>query len=84
MYSSCAYLQDSLEEKGEVLVDPNLLSDDGTVALSIADVSESAEFLAVGLSSSGSDWLSIKVMRVADKAWESDLLSWVDLSLQPP
>jgi prolyl oligopeptidase len=58
-------------------LDPNKLSDDGTVALSTSAFSENAEFLAVGLSSSGSDWINIKVMKVADKSWEPDVLSWV-------
>ena len=59
------------------MLDPNKLSDDGTVALSNVAFSENAEFLAVGLSSSGSDWMSIKVMRITDKSWEPDVLSWV-------
>ena len=78
MCTICAlYSQDTLDGKGDALVDPNTLSDDGTIALSLCDVSENAEFLAVGLSSSGSDWLNIKVMQVADKSWQPDSLSWV-------
>jgi len=63
------------EEK--VLIDPNTLSEDGTVALSIKRFSENAEFLAYGLSTSGSDWLTIKVMRVKDRVVQPDTLSWV-------
>lgn len=40
--------QDSVDEEAEVLLDPNALSDDGTVALSIKKLSENAEFLAYG------------------------------------
>jgi prolyl oligopeptidase len=60
-----------------VLLDPNSLSEDGTVALSIKKFSENAEFLAYGLSSSGSDWVTIKVMRVEDRVVQPDTLSWV-------
>lgn len=66
-----------MEAKAEVLLDPNGLSEDGTVSLNIAAVSEDAKYLAYGLSSSGSDWVNVKVMRVDDKYVEPDNLSWV-------
>lgn len=66
-----------MEGDAEVLLDPNALSEDGTVSLNTFSVSKDAEFLAYGLSSSGSDWVTIKVMRVHDKAVEPDTLSWV-------
>ncbi|KAL5984088.1 hypothetical protein ACLOJK_018190 [Asimina triloba] len=77
---SVLYVQDNLEGKPEVLLDPNTLSDDGTVALSVASVSEDAKFLAYGVSASGSDWITIKVMRIDDKHTEPDSLSWVKFS----
>lgn len=60
-----------------MLLDPNGLSDDGTVALSGPSISEDGEYLAYGLSSSGSDWVTIKVMRIGDRKPEPDTLSWV-------
>ncbi|KAI3875824.1 hypothetical protein MKX03_023747 [Papaver bracteatum] len=74
------YVQDSLDAEAEVLLDPNGLSEDGTVSLNTAAVSEDAKYLAYGLSSSGSDWVTIKVMRVDDKFLEPDTLSWVKFS----
>lgn len=74
------YVQDSLDGKAEVLLDPNGLSEDGTVSLNTCAVSEDAKYLAYGLSSSGSDWVTIKVMRVEDKRVETDTLSWVKFS----
>lgn len=73
-------LQDIETGHSEIVLDPNTLSSDGTVALSTKRFSENAEFLAYGLSSSGSDWLTIKVMRVKDRVVLSDTLSWVGLS----
>lgn len=71
-------LQDSLDGKPEVLLDPNEFSEDGTVALSSLAVSEDAKYLAYGVSSSGSDWVNIRVLRVEDKMIEADTLSWVN------
>lgn len=72
-------IQDSLDGEPEVLLDPNALSEDGTVSLNTLSVSEDAKYLAYGLSASGSDWVTIKVMRVEDKKVEADTLSWVSV-----
>ncbi|CAN0871887.1 Prolyl endopeptidase [Linum grandiflorum] len=69
--------QDVLYVQGEVLMDPNGLSDDGTVAMNIYLVSEDAKYLAYELSYSGSDWVTIKLLTVHDKTLlETDTLSW--------
>ncbi|KAA8528795.1 hypothetical protein F0562_036150 [Nyssa sinensis] len=74
------YVMDSLDGKPDVLLDPNGLSEDGTVSLNTYSISKDAKYLAYGLSSSGSDWVTIKVMRVEDKRVEPDTLSWVKFS----
>lgn len=70
-------IQDSLDGEAEVLLDPNALSKDGTVALSTYSVSKDGKYIAYGLSESGSDWVTICVMNIADKQTLSDKLSWV-------
>ncbi|XVE69651.1 hypothetical protein DITRI_Ditri10aG0007400 [Diplodiscus trichospermus] len=74
------YMQDGLDGEPEELLDPNTLSEDGTVSLKAISVSEDAKYLAYGLSSSGSDWVTIKVMRLEDKTGEPDSLSWIKFS----
>ena len=66
-----------MEAKAEVVLHPNHLSEDGSMALNIYVVSENAEFLEVGLSNNGIDWLNINVIRVAYKSTDLDSLSWV-------
>lgn len=68
-----------MDGEPEVLLDPNTLSEDGTVALSICSISEDAKYLAYGISSSGSDWVTIKVMQVDDKSVNPDVVSWVSV-----
>uniref|UniRef100_A0A0E0FF36 prolyl oligopeptidase n=2 Tax=Oryza nivara TaxID=4536 RepID=A0A0E0FF36_ORYNI len=77
---SVLYMQDSLDGEAEVLLDPNALSKDGTVALSTYSVSKDGKYIAYGLSESGSDWVTICVMNIADKQTLSDKLSWVKFS----
>ena len=50
------YVTDSPDKAGRVLLDPNKLSEDGTVALSGTAISDDAKTLAYGLASAGSDW----------------------------
>lgn len=66
-----------MDAEPEVLLDPNTLSEDGTIALSEYKVSEDAKYLAYGVSASGSDWVTIKVLRIEDKKTEADTISWV-------
>lgn len=54
------YILDNLESEGKVFLDPNTLSEDGTISLSNTAFSKDGKIMAYGLSKSGSDWLEIK------------------------
>ncbi|KAK7311002.1 hypothetical protein RJT34_08839 [Clitoria ternatea] len=73
---SVLYMQEGLEGEPEVLLDPNGLSEDGVVSLSKFSVSEDGKYLAYTLSSGGTDWTSIKVLRIEDRNLEPETLSW--------
>ncbi|GKG31426.1 prolyl endopeptidase-like protein, partial [Tanacetum coccineum] len=55
---------DSLDEEGKIFLDPNGQSEDGTTALRAYEINHDARYLAYGVSSRGSDWLTVRVMRV--------------------
>src|SRR5881296_2896295 len=77
---SVLYKQASLTADPETLLDPNLLSEDGTVALSTLAVSDDGRLLAYGTSASGSDWEEFRVRDVAEGRDLSDHLKWIKFS----
>ena len=61
---SVLYYQDSLNGKAKTLINPNALSEDGTIALSRTAVSKDGKLIAYGLSKSGSDWQTVHIRNV--------------------
>jgi prolyl oligopeptidase len=77
---SVLYVADTLEGAPRVLIDPNTLSSDGTVALSGMSFTDDGSLLAYGLASSGSDWIEWHVRDVATGKDLSDVVNWVKFS----
>ncbi|WP_062109987.1 prolyl oligopeptidase family serine peptidase [Bacillus niameyensis] len=69
------YVKDGDEEV--VLIDPNTLSEDGTVAMTSTSISHNAECIAYATSTHGSDWQEIHVRNVQTKKDEADHIQHV-------
>ena len=59
-----------------LLVDPNAMSDDGTVAMTAVRVSPGGDYLAYALAEAGSDWRTIHVLDIDTGAGRDELLHW--------
>ena len=74
---SVLYRKPSLDsEEREVFLDPNALSDDGTVALTGVTQSKDGKYTAYTISRSGSDWTEIYVMDTKTKELLPDHIEW--------
>ena len=74
------YTVTALDAHPQMILDPNTLSTDGTVALSGMQVSPDGKLLAYSLSASGSDWQEWKVRDVETSKDLPDHLKWVKFS----
>ena len=70
------YTVDSLYGEPRVLLDPNTLSEDGTVSLSGIGISDDGKRMAYSLSTAGSDWQEWYVRDVETGEDLSDHLEW--------
>ena len=77
---SVLYTVTSLDAEPRMILDPNTLSADGTVAVSGVQASPDGKLLAYSLSASGSDWQEWKVRDVQTTKDLSDQLKWVKFS----
>ena len=74
------YRRKSAEDAPEVFLDPNKLSDDGTVALAAMSFSKDGRYFAYATAASGSDWVEIRVMDAESKQLLDDKIEWVKFS----
>ena len=77
---SVLYVTESLEQEARVLLDPNLLSQDGTTSLTEIAPSEDGRLLVYGVSKAGSDWQEFRVKDIATGRDTSDVLKWIKFS----
>ncbi|MEW6763540.1 MAG: prolyl oligopeptidase family serine peptidase [Pseudomonadota bacterium] len=77
---SVLYTQKTLSDTPRVLLDPNTMSSDGTVALAGAAVSPDGKLLAYSTAASGSDWNEIRVRDIETGKDIDDHIKWVKFS----
>ncbi len=77
---SVLFVRQGLDGEPRVLLDPNKLSADGTIALAGESVSHDGKLMAYTIARSGSDWNEIHVMEVASGKLLDDTLRWVKFS----
>ena len=74
------YMADGVNGKPEVLIDPNTLSEDGTVSMASTELSPKASFLAYMLSDGGTDWKTILVRDTSKKSDLTDTIKGIKFS----
>jgi prolyl oligopeptidase len=74
---SVLYVASALDAEPQVLLDPNTLSADGTVALSGTAISDDGRLFAYGLATAGSDWQEWRIRDVETKRDLPDRLQWI-------
>lgn len=77
---SVLYQQDKLDSEPRVFIDPNTLSEDGSVSLQGIYFSNSGKYFAYGTSGSGSDWTEIRVKDLATGKDLNDKVEWLRYS----
>jgi prolyl oligopeptidase len=77
---SVVYRAKTLDAAPEVLIDPNTLSADGTVALADTAFTDDGRLMAYALAKSGSDWHEWRVREVATGKDLPDVVEWSKFS----
>ena len=74
------FWQEGLKGEPKVLLDPNTMSGDGTVALSGMSVTEDGRLAAYAIAEAGSDWVKWHVREVGTGKDLPDLVEWSKFS----
>jgi prolyl oligopeptidase len=70
------YMQPSLDAEPVELLDPNTLSEDGTIATTRQSFTKDGSRMAYAIAESGSDWQTIRVRDVETQQDLSDVVRW--------
>ncbi len=77
---SVIYYQKGEDGEEKVFMDPNAMSADGTVTVSLLGSDQNNEYMAYRYSEAGSDWGEIRVRNIAQNKDTKDQLKWVKFS----
>lgn len=70
------YVQDGRTARARVLLDPNTLSKDGTVALSTVAVSRNGRYITYAVNRAGSDWQEFRVREIDTGKDLPEVIQW--------
>jgi prolyl oligopeptidase len=74
---SVYYIQKGLEGEAKVLIDPNKLSDDGSVSVGLDSYSNDKKYIAYHINKGGSDWQTMRIMELETQKTLDDQLDWL-------
>jgi prolyl oligopeptidase len=74
------YLQEGEDGEPAVLLDPNMMSTDGTTRIGALVFDHSGDRIAFTVSAAGSDWQEIRVLDTATRLPLNDVVRWVKVS----
>ncbi|TVR77132.1 MAG: S9 family peptidase [Chitinophagaceae bacterium] len=77
---SVLYVSEGISGEPRVFIDPNELSEDGTISLNSTVISHDAKYMAYSISKGGSDWNEIFVKDIESGKQLSDHIKWVKFS----
>ncbi len=77
---SVLYMRPSMSAAPVVVIDPNTLSSDGSIAFQEWAASPDGRYVAYGLAQGGSDWRTVRVRDVTTGQDLADSVSWVRFS----
>ncbi|MFA6403814.1 MAG: prolyl oligopeptidase family serine peptidase [Salinivirgaceae bacterium] len=77
---SVAFMKDSISGEEKEILDPNKLSEDGTVSLANFSPSSDGKYLGYGISKGGSDWNEFFVKSLETGELLPDHINWVKFS----
>jgi prolyl oligopeptidase len=74
---SVYYYQEGLNGKPQVFIDPNTLSSDGSISLSLDAASNNKKYIAYHTNKGGSDWQKLYIMNIATHKKLIDEINWM-------
>jgi prolyl oligopeptidase len=73
-------LNDMDDQEGEILIDPNTFSEDGTISLAGFNITKDGKTLIYAISRGGSDWREFLFMDIDSREMLDDHLKWIKFS----
>lgn len=77
---SVIYIQKGRDGEPEVFIDPNELSEDGTITAGLMQASRDNKYITVLYNEAGSDWGTIRIWDIESRTELDDEIKWVKFS----